>query len=305
MAPTDWIINYRRYLKRRNDSRHTVKNYMTSLGQFLRWVDVPIEEVTARIILHYIDVLMARGLRPKSINCHLERIRQFYHYLIQEEGLELVNPVKRGYGQRMSKPLPRHLTEEALDMLIRACKTSRDRAMFMLMLRCGLRVAEVAGLSLGEIDLRRRRLLICDGKGRKDRIVYLSDDALLALDDYLAGRRASTTQKAFLVEKGTYRDGPLSIRAIQKRMEYYAKKTQLKVSCHHLRHTMATQMLNADAELVTIQDLLGHRWITTTQRYCRISNRKVQRDYYKAMEVVMQRTTYSYTETLEVDTPKV
>jgi len=73
-------------------------------------------------------------------------------------------------------------------------------------------------------------------------------------------------------------------------MEYYAKKTGLKVSCHHLRHTMATQLLNADAELVTIQDLLGHGWITTTQRYCRVSNLKVQRDYYKAMEVVMQRT---------------
>ena len=278
---------------------------MAGLGQFLRWVDVPIEEVTPRIIVHYIDFLMARGLKPKSINCQLERIRQFYHYLIQEEGLELVNPVKKGYGLRMSKPLPRHLIEEELHMLFRACKTSRDRAMFMLMLRCGLRVAEVAGLSLGEIDLRRRRLLIHDGKGRKDRIVYLSDDALLALDDYLAVRRASTTQKVFLVEKGTYRDGPLSIRAIQKRMEYYAKKTGFTVSCHHLRHTMATQMLNADAELVTIQDLLGHRWITTTQRYCRISNRKVQRDYYKAMEVVMQRATYSYTETLEVETPKV
>jgi site-specific recombinase XerD len=278
---------------------------MTSLGQFLRWVDVPIEEVTPRIIVHYIEVLMARGLRPKSINCHMERIRQFYHYLIQEEDLKLVNPVKKGYGLKMPKPLPRHLAEEEVYILFGACKTPRDRAMLMLMLRCGLRVAEVAGLSLGDIDLRRRRLFIHDGKGRKGRVVYVSDDALLALDDYLARRPASTTQKVFLVEKGTYRDRPLSIRAIQKRMEYYAKKTGLKVSCHHLRHTMATQMLNADAELVTIQDLLGHRWITTTQRYCRISNRKVQRDYYKAMEVVMQRATNSYTETLEVETPKV
>jgi site-specific recombinase XerD len=278
---------------------------MAGLGQFLRWLDVPIEEVTPRTILHYIDFLMARGLKPKSINCHLERIRQFSHYLIQEEGLELVNPVKKGYGQRMSKPLPRHLTEEELDMLFRACKTSRDRAMFMLMLRCGLRVGEVAALSLGDIDLRRRRLLIHDGKGRKDRIVYLSDDALLALDDYLTMRPESTTAKVFLVEKGIYRNQPLSVRGIQKRIEYYAQKTGLRISCHSLRHTMATQMLNADAELVTIQDLLGHRWITTTQRYCRISNRKVQRDYYKAMEVVMQRATYYDTETLEVETPKV
>jgi len=268
-------------------------------------VDVPIEQVTARIIVQYIDFLMAKGLRPKTINCYLERIRQFYHYLIQEEDYKLVNPVKKGYGQRMSKPLPRHLTEEELSMLFRACKSPRDRAMLMLMLRCGLRVAEVAGLSLGDIDLRRRRLFIHDGKGRKGRVVYVSDDALLALDDYLAVRPAASTQRVFLVEKGSFRDKPLSTRGIQKRMEYYAKKTGLRVSCHDLRHTMATQMLNADAELVTIQDLLGHRWITTTQRYCRISNRKVQRDYYKAMEVVMQRATNSYTETLEVETPKV
>jgi len=80
------------------------------------------------------------------------------------------------------------------------------------------------------------------------------------------------------------------VRGIQKRMEYYARKTRVTVSCHHLRHTMATQMLNADADLATIQDLLGHTWITTTQRYCKVSNLKVQRDYYKAMEVVMHRT---------------
>ena len=71
-------------------------------------------------------------------------------------------------------------------------------------------------------------------------------------------------------------------------MEYYARKAHLKVSCHHLRHTMATQLLNADADLVTIQDLLGHSRIKTTQRYCTVSNLKVQRDYFKAMKVIMQ-----------------
>jgi len=79
------------------------------------------------------------------------------------------------------------------------------------------------------------------------------------------------------------------VRAIQKRMEHYAQKAGLKVSCHQLRHTMATQLLNADADLVTIQDLLGHSRIKTTQRYCQVSNLKVQRDYQKAIAQVMQR----------------
>ena len=85
------------------------------------------------------------------------------------------------------------------------------------------------------------------------------------------------------------RGRPLSVRGIQKRIEYYARKSNLDVSCHWLRHTMATQLLNADADLVTIQDLLGHSRVTTTQRYCRVANLKVQRDYYKAIEVVLQR----------------
>ena len=83
---------------------------------------------------------------------------------------------------------------------------------------------------------------------------------------------------------------PISVRGIQKRIEYYARKADINVCCHHLRHTMATQLLNADADLATIQDLLGHSRITTTQCYCRVSNLKVQRDYYKAINVVLQRT---------------
>jgi site-specific recombinase XerD len=85
------------------------------------------------------------------------------------------------------------------------------------------------------------------------------------------------------------RGNPISVRGIQKRIEYYARESGLNVSCHRLRHTMATQLLNADADLATIQDLLGHGQITTTQRYCRVANLKVQRHYYKAMEVVLQR----------------
>ncbi len=93
-----------------------------------------------------------------------------------------------------------------------------------------------------------------------------------------------------MVDKGRCRGKAISVRGIQKRLEYYGRLARLKVSCHQLRHTMATQLLNADAALVTIQDLLGHSRIKTTQRYCRVSNLKVQRDYHQAMAVVLQRT---------------
>ena len=165
----------------------------------------------------------------------------------------------------------------------------RDHAIFMLMLRCGLRVEEVSHLTVQDLDLAQRRILVCLGKGNKDRVVYISHDAYRALRDYLKSRFSSRVKGVFLVSKGIYRGTPISVRGIQKRMEYYARKAGLNISCHHLRHTMATQLLNADADLVTIQDLLGHSRIKTTQRYARVSNLKVQRDYYKAMEVILQQ----------------
>ena len=97
-------------------------------------------------------------------------------------------------------------------------------------------------------------------------------------------------KKVFLVEKGDYKGKPISVRGIQKRIEYYAKKSGITVCCHRLRHTMASQLLNAEAEVETIQDLLGHNWITTTQRYCKLSNAKVKKDYFKAMQVILSQS---------------
>jgi site-specific recombinase XerD len=290
MAIIDSIVNYRQYLKRRNCSAHTVKNYMNTLKHFVLWLDMPVEAVTHKKIQAYIDHLRRKRLAPKTINCHLDSIRGFYDYLRYEEEIPITNPVKKGYALRLSKPLPRHLKDEDVALLLGAVHSRRDQAMFSLMLRCGLRVEEMANLSLRAIDAKRRRIVVENGKGAKDRIVYISDDALRALGEYLRARPPSKAKKVFLVDKGRYRGKPISVRGIQKRMEYYARKTGLKVSCHHLRHTMATQLLNAEADLVTIQDLLGHTRIKTTQRYCKVSNLKVQRDYFKAIEMVMRRT---------------
>lgn len=273
-----------------NISPNTVKNYLNGLKLFVIWLDVPIEETTYRKIIAYMDYLLGKRLKPKTINCYLNSVCQFYHYLAEGEEVPIVNPVKKPNIMKLPRGLPKHLKEEQIEILFKNLKGPRDRAMFMIMLRCGLRVEEVAHLSLGSIDQKRRILFIQDAKGAKDRIVYISNDALAALLEYLRVRPTNTVKKVFLVEKGPLTGQPISIRGIQKRMEYYARRTNLKISCHHLRHTMATQMLNADTALSTIQDLLGHNSIRTTQRYCRISNPKVRRDYFKAMEVIMQRT---------------
>lgn len=289
MSISDSIINYRRHLKRRNYSPHTVKCYMNRLKHFVVWLDVPIEEANNKKVLSYIDHLLEKRLKPKTINSHLDSIRGFYNYLRDEEEVSIGNPVKRGYALRLSRPLPRHLRDEEVKALFETITKPRDRAMFRIMLRCGLRVEEVANLTLDALDLKQRRIYVHCGKGQKDRVVYISNDANHDLVRYLRLRPPSRSKKLFLVDKGSYTGKPISVRGIQKRVEHYAKKAGLKISCHCLRHTMATQMLNADADLVTIQDILGHTRIKTTQRYSKVSNLKVERDYFKAMHILMQK----------------
>jgi len=290
MQMTHVIINFRRHLKRRNYSKHTVKYYLNIIKQYVLWLDVALELATSEKIDSYIDHLLRKRLQPASINLYLAIIRVFYDYLKYEEKVMLGNPVKRTRRLREPKPLPRSLRDTEVDKLFDAIKNKRDTAMFKLMLRCGLRVEEVSNLTLGALDLKRRRLIVEQGKGGKGRVVYISADAYDVLTAYLKFRSHYRTKRVFLVEKGTYKGQAISVRGIQKRIEYYAKKTRIAVSCHRLRHTMATQLLNAEAEVETIQDLLGHNWITTTQRYCKVSNIKVQRDYFKAMRNVLQRS---------------
>ena len=293
METTD---RYRRSLKRKNYASHTVKAYMNVLAHFTRWLTIPLAAVTRNEIGAYVDHLFQKRLSPKTITCHLQTVRLFYEYLINEEGMVMANPVTK-IAIRLPKPLPRHLKDDQVANLLAVITKARDRAMFMLMLRSGLRVEEVAHLTVDAVEYRRRQLFVASGKGAKDRMVYLSDDASSALLAYLE-QRSSKAKELFLVEKGPMQGKPISVRGIQKRIEYYAQKSGLNVSCHCLRHTLATQLLNADAPLSSIRDLLGHTHITTTQRYCRVANLKVQRDYSTAMEVVLQRM-----QALEEDEP--
>ena len=290
MDPIEIIIRYRRFLRRVNYSNYTIRNYFNNIKRFFEWLKVPIDEVTSVIIFEYIGFLHNRRLNPKSINSYLDGIRRFYNFLKYEERINIVNPVISTYRQILPKPLPKFLKEQEIKILFDHIVDKRDTAMFMLMLRCGLRVAEVANLTFHAIDFERKSILVLNGKFRKDRIVYMSADSIRSLQAYIKIRPSSRSRKVFLVQRGLYRGKPLSVRSIQKRIENYAKETGLTVSCHRLRHTMATQLLNADAMLATVQELMGHECIISTQRYAKVANIKVRRDYFKAMEMVMART---------------
>ena len=262
MDLTNSIIDYGRHIERRNFSPNTIINYLSSIKQFVLWIDMPVETAAYRDISAYIDHMLSEGMSPQTINSNLFRIRGFYDYLHYDKGLEIENPVRRGIGLRLPKPLPLYLRDVDVDKFFSVIKKPRDRAMFKITLRCGLRVQETADLTMDAIDTKTRHLVVYRGKGGKGRVVYLSNDAKEALSRYLKRRSGSR-----------------------------AKKSGVKISCHRLRHTMATQMVNVDANLVTIQSLLGHSNITTTERYSKIHNSKRKRDYFRAMEEITKKRT--------------
>jgi len=275
-------------LKRRNYTGHTRKNYLNRLQHYLIWLPVEVESATSDHIKEFIDFLLDRRLSPQTINSHLIAIRSFYRYLQEDEQLQIDNPVVPGLSLRLPKPLPRFLQDSEVRAFFGVISKPRDLAIFMLMLRAGLRVEEVANLTLGAVDHRRSQLMVRCGKGAKDRLVYLYDDVADALAAYLELRPETGEPRIFLVEKGSYKGQPLSVRGIQKRAEYYSEKCGVHVSCHQLRHTMATDLLNVGADIATIQYLLGHSRITTTLRYARLSNQRARKDFYQSMDRVVE-----------------
>jgi site-specific recombinase XerD len=214
--------------------------------------------------------------------------QHFFDYLIDQQVIS-ANPVKPSQVLRRSRSLPKGLPKEQIETLFAQIHSPMDKALFLLMLRCGLRVSEVAHLNVCDIDWSQQALRIEQGKGRKDRQVYLSADAVASLRECLQQRPSGVPEEAvFWNQKRPTRT--LSVKAIQKKMARYAKAAGIVASCHTLRHTFASNLLEQGAEIVSIRELLGHASITSSERYAKVSNQHVKQVYVRTMKKVLQRT---------------
>ena len=180
MLPEE-IELFSEYLRRRNYSPHTVCNYGLDLRLFFADIPKTPAEVTWRDVDRFIARQHERGLAATTINRRLNAVRSFYEFLMPEREGNLITPIKPSHFLRQGRPLPKKLSGEEVRRLFAQITNRMDRALFLLMLRCGLRVSEAAALKPADIDWEERAVLVRQGKGRKDRRVYLSPDAAAGL----------------------------------------------------------------------------------------------------------------------------
>ena len=283
------VERFCKYLRVRNYSAHTVENYAIDLRLFFEQAAKTPGEVTWRDVDRFVEGQHARGLAATTINRRLNAVKHFFDFLAGESESSGVNPVRPSHHLRTGRPLPKRLSSEQVRRLFSVINNPVDKALFLLMLRCGLRVSEVARLKASEVDWEQGAVFVSQGKGRKDRSVYMSPDATAALRECLKLRPAKVAgDRLFWNQKR--KGSELSVKAIQKKMERYTKAAGIKASCHSLRHTFASNLLEEGAEVVSIKEFLGHSSVTSSERYARLSNRRVKQTYLQTMRKVISKT---------------
>lgn len=279
LAEIEQFVNW---LHRRNPEARTWRDYRGDLQQFAAITgDRPPSAITFHDVDRFVTDQAARGFKPATINRRLAAIRAFYTFLADDDPALVCPVLPHRHGLKEPQRLPRPVKEDDLARFFAAILDARDRAMFVLMLRCGLRISEVANLQLADLYLDEPRpRLVAHGKGSKERSAYLSPQAERALRAYLAERPKTASDLVFL---SYLRDG-LSTTAIHKRLMRYRERAGVYLSAHRLRHSFANDLLSADVPVTSIQKLLGHRWLETTQVYVAANDPQVRDDYYAACQ---------------------
>lgn len=279
------IVWFHKWLRRKNPQATTPLHYLNDLILFFNWADKAPAEISMLDVDRYVEHCQAAGHAPATVNRRLAALRSFYTFLELTTADPPANPVlpQRHFVQ-MGRRLPRDLVDADLERFFGVVDSVRDKAIFVLMLRCGLRIEEVHNLSLADLYLQASPAnlprLWLHGKGGGQRVVYLSAQALAALQAWL-DVRPETPDPALFLNRSR---GRLSINGIQKRLAVYRQQAGLHLSSHQFRHTFGRHMIEAGVPVTSLQRLLGHARLRTTELYIHISDQQVQADYRAAME---------------------
>ena len=261
-------------------SKNTIKAYEVDIERFIHWLKqykksdyLNAKEVE---INAYISHLFKLRLKSSSINRNISSIKAFYLFLMKKNILK-VSPIAEVVTPKQEKYLPISMSESEVEILLKSPNTKikiekRDKAMIEMLYATGMRISELVNLKITNVDMQRCVVKVL-GKGSKERLIPFGETASEALNDYMKDRQSLASKEIFLSNRGT----KMSRQAFWSRIKVYLVREGLKdsISPHTLRHAFATHLLNRGADLRSVQLLLGHSDLSTTQIYTHIAKQRL------------------------------
>ena len=286
-----YVEQYLRHKYRRNCKSNTLRQAAISLEQFLSFFaesgNTVLEQLSREDIEAFVEALQDRGLKPTTVNTRLRGVYAFVRFLIIEHRGFDYGLMERKIKLKLPDQLPRAIDGHHLDQLLSVIDNRRDRALILLLLRTGMRIGELLNCRLEDIDLTEQKILIYQSdKTSVGRAVYYSKDAQQAL---LAWLRVRDPLKEHVFYGRTAK--PLCYEAARAIFNKYLHKAGLQYSTytlHCLRHTFATDLLNARMPLECLQVVLGHTSLEVTRRYARLSDKTREEEYFRAMDRILK-----------------
>jgi len=292
-----YVQDYLQDQKRRNCRPSTMRGNFATLVVFLSYLKqergrTSLETITRDDLSSFIEHEQDRGMQPNTVSTRLQLVYAFLRYLVDRE---VAHPdlLKRKLKVKVPEALPRAIDREDIQQLLAVIDKPRDRAMILVLFRTGMRIGELLATRMSEVNLREKQITIMEAqKTRVGRVAYLSEDASKALTVWLSQR--DPAKERLFYGQGRPR---LSYTAIRMRFVKYLEAAGLAhkgYSLHCLRHTCATELLNAGMRLECLQQLLGHSSIEMTRRYARLTDNTRREEYFRAMAIIEKGELYGH-----------
>jgi len=291
-----YVKDYLYDQKRRNCRPNTIRSNFTTLMLFLSYLKergrTSLETTTREDLSSFIEYEQDRGMQPNTVSTRLRHLYTFLRYLVDRE---VAHPdlLKRKLRVKVPEALPRALDPEDVRQFMAVIEKPRDRALILLLLRTGMRIGELLATRMSEVNLREKQIIIMEAqKTRVGRVAYLSEDACKALTVWMNQR--DPAKERLFYGQGRLR---LSYTAVRVRFAKYLEAAGLAhkgYSLHGLRHTCATELLNAGMRLECLQQLLGHSSIEMTRRYARLTDNTRREEYFRAMAIIEKGEPYGH-----------
>jgi len=283
-----YVKDYLNDQNRRNCRPNTIRCNFSTLKLFLSYLKergrTSLETITREDLSSFIEYEQDRGMQPNTVYSRLRWIYAFVSYLVDRE-VAHPNLLKRKLRVKVPEALPRAMDPEDVQQLLAVLEKPRDQAMILVLLRTGMRIGELLATRMSEVHLREKQIIILEAqKTRVGRVAYLSEDACKALTVWM-NKRDPAMERLFY-GRGSQRLGYTAARVMFGKYLEKAGLGHKGYSLHCLRHTCATELLNAGMRLECLQQLLGHSNIEMTRRYARLTDNTRRNEYFQAMAII-------------------